>query len=172
MHKPCCVLLSTPAGHTSSINQYLVNKAWILADCPGYGYGRVSKTTRADWHAMTQQYLQQWHQSGLLVDVLLLVDASLPPKEADLAGVQWLCSRHLPITLVYTKCDKSKRGQPSPADNICSFQAQLDQMNLLQPAQLPTSAIGSHTFGRQDVLQFLARRVAAHAAAQQASASL
>jgi GTP-binding protein EngB required for normal cell division len=26
-----------PAGKTQALNYYLVNKAWYLVDCPGYG---------------------------------------------------------------------------------------------------------------------------------------
>lgn len=108
-----------------------------------------------------------------MVDVLLLVDASLPPREMDLAGAQWLISRRYPVTLVFTKCDKEakKKGkeQPSssPAHNMVSFSQQLDQAGLLQPAQFPTCAVGSSSssrFGRQELLHYLARRLAGHKA--------
>jgi GTP-binding protein len=99
--------------------------------------------------------------------VLLLVDASLPPKELDLAGVQWLLERKYPLTLVFTKCDKSKKGGPGPVDNIAGFRAQLDSLKLLQPAQFPTCAVGSSSFGRQALLSYLARRVAGHTGAAQ-----
>jgi len=114
---------------------------------------------------MTQAYLKQCRAAGQLVDILLLIDASIPPREMDLAGAEWLLSRHFPVTLVYTKCDKVKRGEPGPAENVTSFRAELDQARLLQPAQFPTCAVGSSRFGRGELLQYLARRVAAHKAA-------
>lgn len=123
---------------------------------------------------MTRTYLKHASRAGALVDVLLLVDASLPPKEMDVAGVEWLTARHYPVTLVYTKCDKKpKKGQPGPADNVAAFQQQLDSMRLVQPvAQFPTCAVGSSgsKFGRQELLGWLSRRIAAHTAAQQAAA--
>lgn len=85
----------------------------------------------------------------------------------DLAGVEWLLSRKYPLTVVFTKCDKSKRGEPAAADNIADFRAQIDTAKLLQPAQFPTSAVGSSKFGRQELLLYLARRVAVHTGAGQ-----
>jgi GTP-binding protein len=112
-----------------------------------------------------QAYLKERSRVGLLADVLLLVDASLPPRDMDLAGTQWLLSRKMPVTLVYTKCDKAKRGEPAPADNIASFRRELESARLLQPGQFPTCAVGSSRWGRQELLQHIARRVAAHRAA-------
>jgi hypothetical protein len=43
------------------------------------GYAKVSQEKRGDWHSMTQQYFTQ---RATLLDILLLVDASLPPKDA------------------------------------------------------------------------------------------
>lgn len=71
-------VLVPSAGKTQSINHYLINRSWCLVDCPGYGYAKVSKDTRADWNSFTQQYFKSRRN---LIDVLLLVDASLPPKE-------------------------------------------------------------------------------------------
>lgn len=114
-----------------------------------------------------QVYLKQRSKAGRLVDVLLLIDASIPPREMDLAGAEWLLSRKFPVTLVYTKCDKSKKGEPSAADNITAFREQIDGSKLLQPAQLPTCAVGSSSFGRQELLLYLARRVAVHTGTEQ-----
>jgi GTP-binding protein EngB required for normal cell division len=46
---------------------------------PFAGYAKVSQEKRGDWHSMTQQYFKH---RATLVDILLLVDASLPPKDA------------------------------------------------------------------------------------------
>ena len=34
-------------GKTQLINHFLINKNWHLVDLPGYGYAKVSKTTKA-----------------------------------------------------------------------------------------------------------------------------
>jgi GTP-binding protein len=99
--------------------------------------------------------------------VLLLIDASVPPRETDLAGVGWLLSRKFPVTLVYTKCDKNKQGEPGAADNIAAFREHIDRRKLLQPAQFPTCAVGSSKTGRQELLLYLARRVAVHTGTEQ-----
>lgn len=114
-----------------------------------------------------QAYLKQRSKAGQLAEVLLLIDASLPPKDIDLAGVQWLLGRKYPVTLVFTKCDKAKKGGPSPGDNIAGFRAAVESLKLLQPAQFPTCAVGAGSFGRQELLSYLARRVAAHTGAAQ-----
>jgi GTP-binding protein len=120
---------------------------------------------------LSQAYLKERSREGMLVDVLLLIDGSLPPREMDLAGVEWLASRKVPLTLVYTKCDKRKKGEPTAADNIARFREAMDQAKLLQPAQFPTAAgagsSSSSRFGQRELLQYLGRRVAAHKAARQ-----
>lgn len=153
--------VSKHPGKTQSINHYLVNRNWYLVDCPGYGYAKVSQAKRADWHSMTQQYFMR---RGTLVDILLLVDASLPPKEADLAGAEWLLQRNLPLTLVFTKIDKAKQQQAGPAGNILAFRAGLQAAGLAVPAHFATSA--AKKLGAQQLLQYLAQR-RAHAAQQQ-----
>ena len=40
---------SKSPGKTRHINLYCVNKSWYLADLPGYGYAKVSKTERKKW---------------------------------------------------------------------------------------------------------------------------
>ncbi|KAF6253088.1 hypothetical protein COO60DRAFT_1703979 [Scenedesmus sp. NREL 46B-D3] len=154
--------VSKHPGKTQSINHYLVNRSWYLVDCPGYGYAKVSQAKRADWHSMTQQYFTR---RGTLVDILLLVDASLPPKDADLAGADWLLQRSLPLTLVFTKIDKVKSRLAGPADNIMAFRAALQSAGLAVPPHFATSAVKKQ--GPQQLLQYLAQRRAQAAQQQQ-----
>ncbi|MGB5014571.1 MAG: ribosome biogenesis GTP-binding protein YihA/YsxC, partial [Pyrinomonadaceae bacterium] len=48
---------SNTPGRTQSINFFLINDSLYFADLPGYGYARVSKTMRADWGKMAEEYL-------------------------------------------------------------------------------------------------------------------
>lgn len=108
---------------------------------------------------MTQKFFETSGAGGALVDILLLVDASLPPKETDLAGVTWLQKRHLPVTLVFTKIDKSKPRLPAPSENIMAFRAAIEEAGSHIPPHFATSAVTGK--GRDLLLPYLARRRAA-----------
>lgn len=84
----------------------------------------------------------------------------------DLAGVEWLLQRHLPVTLVFTKVDKAKAKLAPPADNILAFREALEAAGLSVPPHFATSAAAKQ--GGRQLLQYLAQRRAQ--AAQQAAA--
>ncbi|PKP20773.1 MAG: ribosome biogenesis GTP-binding protein YsxC, partial [Bacteroidetes bacterium HGW-Bacteroidetes-20] len=44
--------ISSRPGKTQTINHFLVNKEWYLVDLPGFGYAKISKTTREKWVKM------------------------------------------------------------------------------------------------------------------------
>src|SRR5687768_10488113 len=50
---------SNTPGRTQSINFFLINDSCYFADLPGYGYARVSKSMRADWGTMAEEYLSE-----------------------------------------------------------------------------------------------------------------
>lgn len=88
--------------------------------------------------------------------VLLLVDCSIPPQDVDLEYATWLGQQGLPFSVVFTKADKKKKGQPKHAVNIAAFkQALLEQQGFSRvPPCLVTSA--SSGAGKQEVLNFVA----------------
>src|SRR6476469_6631417 len=53
---------SNTPGRTQSINFFLVNERFVFADLPGYGYAKVSKSMRADWGKMAEEYLADRHE--------------------------------------------------------------------------------------------------------------
>jgi GTP-binding protein len=56
-HKNLAKTSATP-GKTQLINHFSINKKqWYLVDLPGYGYARVSKTSREKWEGMIVNYL-------------------------------------------------------------------------------------------------------------------
>ena len=81
---------------------------FYLVDLPGYGYARVSRTQRSAWEKMVRGYLEQ---RTSLFCVFQLVDASIPPQQADLDFTNWLGEQGLPVTLVFTKTDKRKKDK-------------------------------------------------------------
>ena len=49
--------ISNTPGKTQTINYYEVNDEWNLVDLPGYGYAKVSKTSRKNWEKMIRSYI-------------------------------------------------------------------------------------------------------------------
>ena len=79
-----------------------------VVDCPGYGYASVSKTTRASWQGMIEDYLLEREQ---LTMILVLVDGEIGPTKLDAQMLGWLRENVLPHTVVATKHDKVKSSQ-------------------------------------------------------------
>src|SRR3712207_6573324 len=49
---------SSLPGKTQLINHFLINDNWYLVDLPGYGWARVSQTSREKWSKMVKAYLR------------------------------------------------------------------------------------------------------------------
>lgn len=140
--------ISKKPGKTQMINFYLVNQQWHLVDLPGYGYAKISKTTRKKWEKMIQDYLNK--RMNLMV-TFLLIDANVPPQKIDLEFINWLGEMHLPFVLVYTKVDRLKPAEVEP--NIKLFQEAM----LKNWEELPQEFISSANSGRgrQEILDFI-----------------
>ena len=111
---------SANPGKTRTIDLFLINKKWNLVDLPGYGYAKTSKKDREDWLAMMENYFMN---RANLVNVFLLIYASISPKDSDIRFCNWLGMHGIPFSLVFTKTDKEKTA--SIEANIAEFKAQL-----------------------------------------------
>lgn len=49
--------VSGTPGKTKLINHFLINDSWYLVDLPGYGYARVSKSTRGEFSKLITDYV-------------------------------------------------------------------------------------------------------------------
>lgn len=58
-------------------------------DLPGYGYAKTSKANVKLWNDFTREYFVN---RETLVAVLLLVDASIPPRDLDVEAAAWFAS--------------------------------------------------------------------------------
>lgn len=94
---------SNTPGRTQSINFFLINDRIYFADLPGYGYARVSKTMRADWGKMAEEYLSDRDELALCVQ---LVDSRHEPTALDKQLNGWLLHNNKPHIVVATKADK------------------------------------------------------------------
>ncbi len=99
---------SNTPGRTQSINFFLVNERFYFADLPGYGYAKVSKTMRADWGKMAEQYLSDRQELKLSIQ---LVDSRHTPTELDRQLHDWLTFGQKPYIIVATKCDKLSNNE-------------------------------------------------------------
>ncbi|MFK8271071.1 ribosome biogenesis GTP-binding protein YihA/YsxC [Capnocytophaga stomatis] len=94
-------------GKTQLINHFKINNNWFLVDLPGYGYARVSKTTKKTFQKFITQYFEKRQQ---LVCAFVLVDIRHEPQKIDLEFMQWLGENAIPFCIVFTKADKLKPG--------------------------------------------------------------
>ncbi|XP_062101675.1 GTP-binding protein At2g22870 [Humulus lupulus] len=141
-------LTSKKPGKTQLINHFLVNKSWYIVDLPGYGFAKVSESARTDWSSFTKGYFLNRDN---LVAVLLLVDASVPPQKIDLDCANWLGRNKIPLTFVFTKCDKMKVGKGKrPDENIRNFQQLIAENFPKHPPWIMTSSVTG--LGRDELL--------------------
>lgn len=99
---------SNTPGRTQSINFFLINGRFYFADLPGYGYAKVSKTMRADWGKMAEEYLLKRRELVLFIQ---LIDSRHKPTELDLQLYEWLKFHQKKSIIVATKADKLSNNQ-------------------------------------------------------------
>src|SRR5690606_22874554 len=92
-------------GKTQLINHFLINKNWHLVDLPGYGYARVSKSSKKVFQKFITDYFSK---RDSLVCGFVLVDVRHEPQPIDLEFMQWLGENQIPFNIIFTKADKLK----------------------------------------------------------------
>lgn len=90
-------------GKTQTINHFIIDENWYLVDLPGYGFARVSQTTRAEWFDLMRQYLTEREN---LLNVFVLVDVRIEPQKSDIEFINFLGEEGVPLSIVFTKADK------------------------------------------------------------------
>jgi GTP-binding protein len=99
---------SKTPGRTQLINYFaLGDEQRRLVDLPGYGYAKVSHTTKNQWQENLAQYLQE---RQTLRGLVLLMDIRHPLQAYDATMLQWATEGGMPIHLLLTKSDKLSRG--------------------------------------------------------------
>lgn len=96
---------SQTPGKTQLINHFLVNDTWYLTDLPGYGYAKVSKSTRKDFEKLITNYILNRKN---LVNLFVLVDIRHSPQKIDLEFMEWCGENSIPFSIIFTKEDKLK----------------------------------------------------------------
>ncbi|KHN10234.1 GTP-binding protein At2g22870-like [Glycine soja] len=148
-------LTSKKPGKTQCINHFRINNSWYLVDLPGYGYASAPHELRMDWEKFTKDYFLN---RSTLVSVFLLIDASIPAKQIDLDYASWLGQNQIPMTLIFTKCDKRKKkknGGKRPEENVNDFQDLIRGFFQSVPPWIMTSSVTNQ--GRDEILLHMAQ---------------
>jgi len=93
---------STP-GRTQLINFFIINKAFLFVDLPGYGYAKVPASVKKTWGPMVETYLST---RKTLKGVVLIMDIRREPGQQELNFIDWLDYYSIPSILTLTKADK------------------------------------------------------------------
>jgi len=136
-------------GKTQLINHFLINKTWHLVDLPGYGYARVSKTTKKVFQKTIFSYLKTREQ---LVSAFVLIDIRHTPQPIDLEFMKWLGNNAIPFSIIFTKSDKLK---PNAIETyIENYKKVLLEDWETMPNYFVTSS--SKYIGKEDILKYIA----------------
>jgi GTP-binding protein len=95
-------------GKTQLINHFKINSNWFLVDLPGYGYARVSKSTKEVFQKFITDYFDRREQ---LVCAFVLIDIRLEAQKIDLEFLAYLGETQVPFCIIFTKADKISRGK-------------------------------------------------------------
>ncbi|GGD89393.1 ribosome biogenesis GTP-binding protein YihA/YsxC [Planktosalinus lacus] len=135
-------------GKTQLINHFLINKNWHLVDLPGYGYARVSKSSKKVFQKFITDYFLKREQ---LVCAFVLIDCRHEPQPIDLQFMEWLGEQQVPFSIIFTKADKLK---PKALErNVDTYKSKLLESWEELPNYFITSS--SNSTGREEVLQYI-----------------
>jgi GTP-binding protein len=95
--------VSQTPGKTQIINHFIINESWYLVDLPGYGYAKVSKSSRKIFSEMITRFILNREN---LYCLFVLIDSRIEPQAIDISFINWLGQNRVPFSLVFTKTDK------------------------------------------------------------------
>lgn len=149
--------VSRTPGKTRAINVFLVTtddpkaRRFHAVDLPGYGYAKVSKSIRAGWQPLIEQYLAGNEE---VRGVLLLVDARGISRQ-DEEALDWLVRHGLAVLIVVTKTDKLSRNE-----RAASLSALRDALGIPEEADVVAYSSVTHE-GRDALWQAIRKMVTA-----------
>lgn len=139
---------SARPGKTQLINHFKIDNSWFLVDLPGYGYARVSKTTKRVFQQFITKYFEERTQ---LVSAFVLVDVRHEPQKIDVAFMQWLGEHNIPFAIIFTKADKLK--SLAIERNVAAYQQVLLETWEEFPPYFVTSA--ENRVGKEELINYI-----------------
>ena len=139
-------------GKTRTINHFIINDEWYLADLPGYGYAKVSAKLRDNWVREVENYLVKREN---LVCLFVLLDCRIKPQDIDLRFMEMVGLSQLAFARVFTKTDKLNKAE---IENSISI---YDKVMLESWEELPATFISSaiNKTGREEILNFIEQSI-------------
>lgn len=104
---------SNTPGKTRLINHFEIETdkgIFVIADLPGYGYAKVSKTMQNDWQKNLEKYLLTREN---LTYCFLFLDARHGLLNNDIQMIDWLILNKVPFINILTKCDLARQNEVS-----------------------------------------------------------
>ncbi len=135
-------------GKTQLINHFIINKEWFLVDLPGYGYARVSKSSKKVFQKFITQYFEKRQQ---LVLAFVLIDCRHEPQKVDMDFMQWMGENQIPFSIIFTKADKLKPN--AITRNVEAYTQKMLETWEEMPQYFITSS--SKGIGRDEVLNYI-----------------
>lgn len=121
---------------------------WYLVDLPGYGFAKVSISSRRRWEQMIENYLRKREN---LTMVFVLIDARHSPQKIDLEFLENLKLWQVPFSLVFTKADKETQRVVSK--NVKDFLSAMKKTWQFLPQHFVSSAVKKT--GKDKILSFI-----------------
>lgn len=151
---------SAAPGKTQLINHFEITSTahsgkgqgprqkWYIVDLPGYGYAKISQSSRRRWEQMIENYIRKREN---LVCLFVLIDSRHEPQSIDLEFVNRLGKWEIPFVLAFTKSDKNKPA--ATKRHVESFLAALAKSWEQPPPYFITSALSKE--GRDAIMVYI-----------------
>ncbi len=149
---------SNSPGKTQLINHFEITSVpkagdhqetkWYLVDLPGYGFAKISQSSRRRWEQMIENYLRKREN---LTNVFVLIDSRHSPQKLDLNFVSNLLLWQIPYTIIFTKTDKEK--QTVVSKNVKHFLERLKERQQFLPQHFLSSSLKKT--GRTKILDLI-----------------
>jgi GTP-binding protein len=135
-------------GKTRTINHFIINDEWYLADLPGYGYAKVSAKMRDNWVREVENYIAKREN---LVCLFVLIDCRIKPQNIDLRFMETVGLSQIAFARVFTKTDKMTKSEIE--NSIMNY----DKIMLDSWEELPSTFISSavNRTGKEEILNFI-----------------
>ena len=126
---------SNEPGRTREINFFVLDGKLRLVDLPGYGFARVSRTSKDKFQNLGRQYLRGRPN---LKRVYLLIDSRHGLKEPDTEALDALDTAAVSYQIILTKADKIKPAEVEAV--VAKTTAQIAKRPAAFPRVLATSS--------------------------------
>ena len=150
---------SSSPGKTQLLNHFeilsdsgegknVITSQWYLVDLPGYGFAKVSMSSRRRWEQMIENYLRKIENLNM---IFVLIDSRHSPQKIDLEFLEQLKKWQIPFSLIFTKSDKE--NQRTVSKNVKDFLDAMRKTWQFLPQHFVTSA--TKKTGKDKILNYI-----------------